>query len=209
VPEPSSLAFFAGASAALLVVPGPAVLFIVARSVEQGTRAGLVSTLGISFGTLAHVTAAALGLSALLASSAVAFEALKYVGAAYLIYLGVQTLRRPPAIPRRAAARARSDRHLFWQAALVNLLNPKTALFFFAFLPQFVDPGSADSGVQIVLLGSLYIAMALVNDAGYALFAGELAEWLQRSPTARTLQRWTSGTTLLGLGVAAATSSND
>ena len=202
--EPSPLWFFASASAALLVVPGPAVLFIVARSVEQGTRAGIVSTLGISFGTLAHVAAASLGMSAILASSAVAFQALKYVGAAYLIYLGFQTLRRPPAMPGKAAAGARTDRRLFWQAALVNLLNPKTALFFFAFGPQFVDPGRGDSLTQIVWLGGLYIAMALVNDAGYVLFAGELAEVLRRSPAARMVQRWTSGTTMLGLGLATA-----
>ena len=178
MPESGSLALFVAASAALLVVPGPAILFIVARSVEQGARAGLVSTLGISFGTLAHVSAAALGLSALLASSAVAFQALKYAGAVYLVYLGIETLRRPPAIPRRAPS-ARSDRRLFWQAALVNLLNPKTALFFFAFLPQFVDPARGSSGVQIASLGGLYITMALVNDAAFALFAGGLAEWLR------------------------------
>lgn len=209
MPEPNSLALFIGASAAVLLVPGPAILFIVARSLEQGTRAGLVSALGISFGTLAHVTCAALGLSALLASSATAFQALKYIGAAYLVYLGIATLRHPASIPNGAASTVRTNRRLFWQAALVNLLNPKTALFFLAFLPQFVDPTRGESSVQIVRLGGLYVAMALVNDGGYALLAGKLADSLRQNPLAGTLQRWMSGATLISLGLASATGSRD
>ena len=197
MPEPSSLSFFIAASAVLLVVPGPAVLYVVARSVEQGTRAGIVSTLGISFGTLAHVVAAALGLSAVLAGSAVAFQALKYVGAVYLVYLGIQTLRGTAPTPSGSVPLARSHRRLFWQAALVNLLNPKTALFFFAFLPQFIDPARGDAGPQVAFLGSLYVAMALVNDGAYVLLAGRLARWMQESPWASAVQRRTSGATLV------------
>src|SRR5690242_2030640 len=153
MPSPTALLLFAAASIALLVVPGPSVLYIVTRSVSQGRRAGLISVLGVHVGSVVHVSAAALGLSALLASSATAFAAVKYLGAAYLCWLGVRKLRRRGAGPVEetpAVPRAR----LFTQGVVVNVLNPKTAIFFLAFLPQFVDPRRGPVAVQIVVLGA-------------------------------------------------------
>ena len=135
MPEPSTLAVFVVAAVALLVTPGPAVLYIVARSVEQGRWAGLVSALGVHVGTLVHVAAAALGLSALLVSSALAFDIVKYLGAIYLVYLGIRRLLASDARAEAGAAAPRSLRRLFAQGIVVNVLNPKTALFFLAFLP--------------------------------------------------------------------------
>src|SRR6266481_8916449 len=136
----SSLLLFVSGAALLLVIPGPAVTYVVSRSIGQGRTAGLLSVLGIVVGTLLHVTAATLGLSALLASSILAFQFVKYLGAAYLIYLGIRTLRRDDSELLPAANGDRRLLHIFVQGALVNVLNPKTALFFLAFLPQFVDP---------------------------------------------------------------------
>jgi threonine/homoserine/homoserine lactone efflux protein len=204
VPGPSTLALFALASYALIAVPGPSVLFIVTRSLEHGRGAGLVSMLGVQAGALVHVAAAALGVSALLASSAAAFTAVKLAGAAYLVLLGVQRLRRgsnhapaaPPAVPRR---------RLFRQGMLVNALNPKTAIFFLAFLPQFVDPaGGAPVALQVLVLGLLFVAIAFLSDGAYALAAGTLGNRLRRSPRIRARLERASGVVFVGLGAVAA-----
>src|SRR5712671_1408526 len=138
------------------MTPGPAVLYIVTRSVEQGRRAGLVSVLGICTGTLAHVAAAALGISALLVASTNAFNVLRYLGAAYLIVLGIRTLSKRETAAGAVEVPPASLRRIFAQGVIVNLLNPHTALFFFAFLPQFVDPSKGAVPVQIVTLGLLF-----------------------------------------------------
>ena len=144
IPNHSSLVLFVSAVLVLLAIPGPAVLYILGRSIGQGRSAGLVSALGIGVGTLVHVAAAAVGLSALLVSSATAFGVVKYLGAAYLIYLGVQKLRRDESFEASGdEARSKLSR-VFGQGIVVNVLNPKTAIFFFAFLPQFVDARPAD-----------------------------------------------------------------
>ena len=205
VADPSTLALFALASVALLVVPGPAVLYIVARSVDQGRRAGLVSTLGIHVGSLVHVAAAAVGLSSLLVSSATAFETVKYLGAAYLVYLGIRRLLERDVAPGEARP-PMPLRRVFGQAIVVNVLNPKTALFFFAFLPQFVDVSAGHAGLQIALLGVLYIAIGLVSDGAYALVAGTVVRPLRRRAGFMRTQRCASGATLIGLGFAAAVS---
>ena len=138
MPAPHALLTFALASMALLLVPGPSVIYIVTRSISQGRGAGIVSMLGIETGGLVHVTAAALGLSALLASSATAFDVVRFAGAGYLVYLGIRRLREPTSLT--AVLTPASPRRLFTQGIVVNVLNPKTALFFLAFLPQFIDP---------------------------------------------------------------------
>lgn len=147
-------------------------LFIVARSLEQGRLAGLVSVLGVQLGAIVHVLFAALGLSALLMQSALAFGVVKYAGAAYLIYLGLRTLLARTDMPSEVEVEPKRLSRVLLQGFLVNLLNPKTALFFFAFLPQFVQPAHGPVAVQVVVLGLLFIGLALISDSLYALLAG-------------------------------------
>src|SRR5689334_15064339 len=139
LPDPTHYALFIAGTIALLITPGPAVLYVVTRSVDQGRRAGFVSVLGLQGGTFFHVLGAALGLSAILLSSALAFDVVKYLGAGYLIYLGIRKLRAPAYNPTVIRTEPIPLRRVFSQGILVNILNPKTALFFFAFLPQFVN----------------------------------------------------------------------
>jgi len=207
LPDSSSLGVFVLAAVLLLVTPGPAVLYIVARSIHEGRRAGLVSVLGVHTGTLVHVAGAAAGLSALLAASAAAFTAVKYLGAAYLIYLGVRRLCDAAAAAAPDAAAGVSLRRAFVDGVIVNVLNPKTALFFLAFLPQFVDAGRGQVGAQILGLGLVFVALGLASDGLYALGAGGAAQWLRARPGFLARERWVSGSMYIGLGVAAALSS--
>jgi threonine/homoserine/homoserine lactone efflux protein len=199
VPDSHSLALFAAAALALLLIPGPAVLYIVAQSAQHGRVAGLVSVGGVHAGTLVHVAAAAAGLSAIIVSSALAFSFVKFAGAAYLVYLGVRRIvAREPAerieTPEQPLAR------LFRQGVVVNVLNPKTALFFLAFLPQFVDPDRA-VWPQVLVFGLTFVALGFVSDGLYAVAAGSLARWLRAK---RRAVAWASGTVFIGLGVSAA-----
>jgi threonine/homoserine/homoserine lactone efflux protein len=203
VPDTTTLALFAVASLALAVVPGPAVLYIVARSVDQGRLAGLVAALGISIGSLVHVVAATIGLSSLLASSATAFAIVKYAGAGYLILLGIVRLLSREQANDDVARASRSRRRLFLDGVVVNVLNPKTALFFLAFLPQFVDPQTGLATVQILVLGLLFTAIALASDSLWALAAGTLGSLVSRRRWYLTLKRWVTGTVFVGLGVSA------
>ncbi len=201
MPAPSTLLLFTAAGVALVAVPGPAVVYIVTRGVAQGRTAGVVSALGIEAGALAHVAAAVLGLSALVASSVAAFAVVKYAGAIYLVVLGVQKLRARGDAP--ADLPAASNARLFRQGVVVNVLNPKVAVFFVAFLPQFVDSARAVAP-QVALLGVLFILVATTLDCAWALAAGSLGARLRRS---RRTRRWldsVSGVTLVGLGAAAA-----
>ena len=199
-PDSTAVALFALAAAALLAVPGPAVLYIVAQSVEHGRAAGLASVAGVHLGTLVHVAAAAAGVSAVIAASATAFTTVKLAGAAYLVYLGVRRLvskqlrddepRDPEAL--RAA---------FARGAVVNVLNPKTALFFLAFLPQFVDPDRGGAWSQAIVLGAVFVLLGLVSDSLYAIAAGAVGAALRRR---REAVRYASGTIMIGLGAVAA-----
>ena len=202
MPDSGSLAVFAFASLALAVVPGPAVLYIVAQSVHGGRRAGIASALGVASGGIVHVLAAVVGLSALVAASAEAFTAIKLAGAVYLVYLGVRVLltqddriggRRPESTIART----------YRQGVVVNVLNPKTALFFLAFLPQFVDP-DGNVRLQLALLGAIFIVIALSSDLVWALVAGTAGAVLRRSRAFLRLQRYVSGSVFIGLGVLAA-----
>jgi len=206
VPSGSTLAVFALASFLLIVVPGPAVLYVVTRSVAQGRRAGLVSMLGIEAGGLVHVAAAAIGLSAVIASSAAAFTVVKLAGAAYLIYLGVRRLVvRDDALPEVATG-GRSGKRLFVQGIVINVLNPKTAVFFLAFLPQFVDPAKGTVTLQFLVLGLTFVAVAMLSDGAYALVAGTAGDWLRGSARVRRWLSRLSGAVFVGLGVTAALS---
>jgi threonine/homoserine/homoserine lactone efflux protein len=200
----SSLLLFVTGAAILLAIPGPAIMYIVSRSIGQGRAAGLVSAMGIATGTLFHVAAATLGLSALLASSALAFQFVKYLGAAYLIYLGIRVLRSGDAQMLEAAKGEQRLPRIFAQGVLVNLLNPKTALFFLAFLPQFVDTARGHAALQIFELGVLFALMGWCSDSIWALAAGTVAEKFRASAKLRRAQRNVSGGALIALGVASA-----
>ena len=203
---PARLALFLGATLALTLTPGPAVLFIVARSVADGRRAGFLSVLGVGLGNAVHALAAALGLAALLASSPLAFSAVRYLGASYLVLLGVRRMMD------RAASLGATDgerpaapaHHVLRQGFLVAALNPKTALFFLAFLPQFADPARGAVAGQILLLGALFILVAVGTDSVYVLLSGGLGAWLRRNPAFARGERYVSGAVYLGLGALAA-----
>jgi len=198
------LPMFLVATLILLLTPGPAVLYIIARSVDQGRQAGLASVLGVELGNSVHVVATALGLSALMLTSALAFSVVKYAGAAYLLYLGLRTLLRPTTIDAGPAEAPKSLRQTFLQGAVVATLNPKTALFFLAFLPQFVDASQGQVSLQFLTLGLLFVAMALTTDGLYALLSGTAGRWLRRSAWFQRFQRYVAGSVYIGLGVTAA-----
>jgi threonine/homoserine/homoserine lactone efflux protein len=204
IPDPPAIGLFVVAALALLLVPGPAVIYVVARSMHEGRRAGLVSVLGIHVGTLAHIAAATLGLSALVLSSAVAFAAVKIAGAVYLVGLGLWTLFSSRAEPELALGGERNLRCAFAQGIVVNVLNPKTALFFLAFLPQFVDPNAPHPAVQIAFLGVLFALLGLVTDSLWAIAAGAAGGLFRRSRRFVRAQRYVTGTIYVGLGVATA-----
>jgi threonine/homoserine/homoserine lactone efflux protein len=207
MPEASTLALFAVAAITLLVIPGPSVLYIVTRSLDQGRAAGLASVGGIHVGTLVHVAAAAFGLSALLVSSATAYHAVRWLGAAYLIWLGVRRLlardEHGPGADGPGARRVGLPR-VFAQGVVVNVLNPKTALFFFAFLPQFVDTARGSVPFQVLVFGVAFVLLGLLSDGTYALLASTGAGWLRRRPGAARASRLVSGGVLISLGVTTA-----
>jgi threonine/homoserine/homoserine lactone efflux protein len=204
VPDSQTIWLFCLAATALIVIPGPAVLYIVAQSVGHGRRAGLVSASGVASGGLVHVLGASVGLSGLLLSSATLFSIVKFAGAGYLVYLGIRRLlgREPSALVTPEEGRSR--RELYRDGVVVNILNPKTALFFYAFLPQFLDPDRGSVALQALVLGSLFVVIALVSDSLWALASGSAAGWLRERPVMLQVERWLTGSVLIGLGAAAA-----
>lgn len=206
--EPSKLIMFISAVFMFLIIPGPAVLYIVTQSVTQGRLAGFISALGMAVGGVGHVIAAALGISALLMSSVLAFSVVKYLGAAYLLYLGVYKLYTQEESQEFQFAGNRKLSRIFYQAILVNLLNPKTALFFLAFLPQFISASNGSVSKQILFLGAIIIIMGLINDSLYALLAGTMGGWVRSSSQVKRIKRYFSGGVYIALGVAAAISSS-
>lgn len=206
MPEPTQIFLFSLAALALLVIPGPSVIYIVTRSMDQGRAAGLVSVAGIHLGTLVHVAAAAAGLSAVIVSSALAYSVVKYAGAAYLIYLGVRRLTGKDDLALASETTPRKLSKVFWQGAVVNILNPKTALFFLAFLPQFIDTGKGNVPLQISVFGALFVLLGMVSDGTYALAASAIARWIKRSHHYLKIQRYFTGGVFVALGVTAALS---
>lgn len=190
------------ASLALLVVPGPAVMYIVARSVDQGRSAGIVSALGLATGSVILIAAAAFGVSALLAASPVAFDVVRYTGAAYLAFLGLRTALSKPATASGAHAPRERLRRVFAEGIVVNLLNPKTALFFFAFLPQFVNP-AGNVRLQIVVLGLTFSGMGMLTDSIYATVAGAVAGRLKTGDRLPRVRRIAVATTYIALSALA------
>jgi threonine/homoserine/homoserine lactone efflux protein len=204
MPPISTVAVFLLASLVLLLIPGPAVVYVTTRSMAQGRRAGLASAAGIQLGTLAQIIAATLGLSAVLLASATAFSVVKYLGAVYLVYLGLREWLARSGDDDIDGARPKKLSALFAQGVAVQLLNPKTALFFFAFLPQFVDPARGPGAGQILVLGLLFVALACCTDGCYALLTGTLGRALRRNARFRTARRYVTGAVYVGLGLTAA-----
>ena len=207
IPSGQNLLLFVGAALVLLLIPGPAVLYVVARSITQGRKAGIVSVCGIHTATLLHILAAALGLSVLVLSSALAFNIVKYAGAAYLVWLGFRKLFGPAeALTADGQLASYSYARLFRDGFIVNLLNPKTALFFLAFLPQFVDVSRGSVAVQITILGLLLAVLGFITDSAYSLLANAVGGWLKNSRSYVKFERYGSGLLFIGLGVTAALS---
>jgi len=196
------LATFLIASIVLAVTPGPGVVYIVTRSMLQGRQSGMASVAGVAIGNLGNAVAASLGLAALFAASSIAFSIVKYLGAAYLVYLGIQTIRRRTQTNLPAVAEV-PLRTVFRDGLVVALFNPKTAVFFAAFLPQFFTEEQPFL-TQSVLLGTIFVLIAAVSDSGYALAASAIAGWLTSRRRLSQLGAWLGGITYVGLGVATA-----
>jgi len=203
VPSVATLAAFAATSFVMLVIPGPAVLYIVNHSVSDGRRVGLAAVAGVTLGNLTHAVAAAVGLSAVLATSATAFSTVKWLGAAYLVWVGVRTLARP-AVALDTGRPGVSTRRAFRRGVVVNVLNPKVALFFLSFLPQFVHPADGRPGLQALLLGLVFVLMGACTDSTYSLLASTLRDTLLRGRALPFVQRWVAGSVFVVLGVLAA-----
>ncbi|HYO15946.1 MAG TPA: LysE family translocator [Thermoanaerobaculia bacterium] len=194
------LSAFLVASFILAVTPGPGVFYIVTRSVMQGRRHGLASVAGVALGNLGNAIGASVGLAALFAVSSVAFTVVKYAGALYLVYLGIQALRAPQSDGASPAPEPARISRIFRDGFLVALLNPKTAVFFAAFLPQFMSADAAPI-LQSLVLGPLFVAIAAVTDTAYALAAGAVAPVLARARGVRAAGRYLTGAAFIGLGV--------
>ncbi len=206
MPALSTIAAFAAASVALLLIPGPAVLYILNRSVTDGRRVGLAAVAGLELGNLVHVLAAAVGLSAVLATSAAAFNTVKWLGVVYLVYVGIRTLLRPPAAIT-ADQVATTPGRAFTQGIVVNILNPKVALFFLSFLPQFIHPADGRAGTQALVLGLVFVTVGCITDSCYSLLASSLRGVLLRGRALPFVRRWVAGVMFIGLGLIAATAS--
>lgn len=206
MPSLATIIAFAGASVLLLLIPGPAVLYIVNRSVSDGRQAGLAAVAGLTLGNLVHALAATAGLSAILATSAIAFTTVKWLGVAYLVSVGVRTLLHPPSVidPQGAGVSARRS---FTQGVVVNILNPKVALFFLSFLPQFIHPGDGRPALQALVLGLIFVVIGFCTDSTYSLVSSSLRTVLLRGNALPFMRRWVAGTVFIGLGLAAATTS--
>ena len=203
---PSSSAYFVflTTAIALLLVPGPAVLYVVTRSIEMGRAGGLASVAGITTGTFAHVALATAGLSSLVLASSSAFDAVKYVGAAYLLLLGVRRLLGRGFEEAESDAAPRTRRRAYTQGIVVNLTNPKTIVFIFAFIPQFVDPHARHVWLQVLVFGVSFALLGFLSDSAYALAAGSIANRLRGTAGIARVQRWVGGSVLVGLGILAA-----
>ena len=201
------LGLYVAASLALILTPGQDMLYVISRSLAQGRMAGIYSAIGVILGILVHTALAALGVGAILHASEALFLALKLLGAAYLVYLGIRlVLSRDAELALREGSPALRPASLVWQGLLSNVSNPKIVLFFFAFLPQFVDPGSAHPTRDLIFLGVLYAALGLPVKAGVGLAAGSLSETLRRRPQLLAWVNRASGAILVGLGLRLAAS---
>lgn len=184
LPDFDRIILFASMSALLIVIPGPAVLYILSKSIEEGVKAGFISVLGIGVGALVHVLFAAIGISVILLTSSYTFNILKYAGAFYLLYLGIQKLRSSNSLSLISGAKVQTNKNkLFFEGMLINILNPKTAVFFLAFLPQFINPEKGQSTFQIIFLGLLFVGIAAISNSTYVLASSKISKWLKHNPS--------------------------
>lgn len=210
MPSTQTLLIFTLATLAMVASPGPSNLYVMSRSIAQGVSAGLIATAGLAAGSLFHVVVTSLGLAVILGYSPLAFIVLKLTGAAYLVYLGIKhLLAKPETIGDSFAWPRKSLRRVFWESCLVEILNPKTALFFLAFLPQFADPAAGPVTAQILVLGGIFTVTAIPCDAAVALASSKAANLLRRRPIFLKVQNWVSGSVLIGLGAYVAISRRD
>lgn len=208
MPDSDTWLLVAIASLVLVVIPGPAVIYILTRSISQGRAAGLASAVGVNLGSAIHVVAAVAGLSVILASSAILYSTAKWAGVAYLVWLGIRTLRSRDEAFANPSTEPAALRKIFTQGVVVNVLNPKVAMFFLAFLPQFVDPTSEAPWLQSLVLGLTLVVIGLISDSIYALIGGRVGGVLRRNPRAGAMTKTASGVTYIALaGVAAVTGS--
>ena len=200
MPHLTHWGIFLTAALLLAITPGPGIFYVLTRSIRGGRQEGVHSSLGTAVGGLVHVMAAALGISAILASSAIAFLVVKYAGAAYLIYLGITTIRQTDKVPPLENAAEEPSRNAFHQGITTEVLNPKTALFFLAFIPQFVNP-AGNVALQFLLLGSISVSFNTLADLVVATLAGPIGQRLRSSVRLRRRQQQVSGGMLVGLGL--------
>ncbi len=201
MPPTESLLAFLLAGVVLVAVPGPSVLFIVGRALAHGRRAALTSVAGNTTGVMVIVVAVAFGVGAVAAASATVFSALRFAGAAYLVYLGVQTWRHRGDLAGAIGAPAASpDRRVFWQGVAVGATNPKVLVLFVALLPQFTDPAAGSPAVQMLVLGLLFCVLAALLDSVWGLAAGAARDWLATSPSRLRAVGGTGGLLMIGLG---------
>ncbi|MDJ0698553.1 MAG: LysE family translocator [Woeseiaceae bacterium] len=203
LPDTTTLAAFVAASVVLALVPGPVVIYVVARSVTHGRSSGLTSVAGVAAGNWCNAVGASVGLAAVFAVSGTAFTVVKLAGAAYLVYLGVQTIRSPSPNQKQNKPSATATNRVFRDGFLIALLNPKTALFFAAFLPQFMT-ADAQPAIQAVLLGSLFVLIAALTDSAYALLASTSSRYVSRSLAVQRGGRFLGGAAFIGLGLVTA-----
>jgi threonine/homoserine/homoserine lactone efflux protein len=213
MPELQHFTVFLGAALLLAITPGPGLLYVLGRSISGGRREGSLSSLGTFFGGLVHVLAAGLGLSAILATSATAFALVKYAGAAYLIYMGISMIRSrhiyTPSTALTPQASSGSGRRSFLQGIWTEVLNPKTALLFLAFIPQFGSPSHGHLFLQFIFLGSISVAFNTCADLTVASLAGLISDRIQRNPQWQSRQRVASGAGMIGLGLYVAVSGTE
>lgn len=209
MPDTTTLLAFIGASMIVLLTPGPGVLYVITRGAFQGRKAAVVSAAGLSVGALAHVAFAVIGLSALLAASAAAFTIVKYAGAAYLVWIGVQMILSRSRLSPGAAPPAQPMRRLFLDGVIITIFNPKVAIFFLAYLPLFVDPAAGPVWQQLLLLGVIYAVLSFFSDSAYGILAGTAGGWVRRRVLHSPVMQWISGGIFVGLGVFTALASQE
>jgi threonine/homoserine/homoserine lactone efflux protein len=195
------IGLFIAASALLAIAPGPDVIYVLTRAVSQGRKAGLAAALGFASGCIFHTVLAAVGVAALIRSSELAFDIVRYAGAAYLIWIGIQALRHRSAFSIEGASDAKALMTIYRQSVIGNMLNPKVTLFFLAFLPQFVNAGAGDIALQMVVLGLVFMLVTIVVFGAVAIFAAMIGDWVRRKPAIGERLNVFAGITFIALGI--------